>query len=72
MGPVKFQQIMAFTMCAKKARMEVCMKADLKKHMSEFDLSDFPSEDDEDAKVEKLLHVLWGADPGTDPLDLLA
>ncbi|CAL4065620.1 unnamed protein product, partial [Meganyctiphanes norvegica] len=57
--PVRFQQILSFKMCDKKARMEACMKADLRKYKSEFDLSAFPTEEDEDAKVEKLLHLLW-------------
>jgi len=70
--PIELQRIMAFLKCDKKKRVAICMKADLRKHMDEFDLSGFPMEGDEDDKVEKLLHVLWAADPGTDPLDLLA
>jgi len=70
--PIELQRIMAYLKCDKKKRVAICMKADLRKYMSEFDLSAFGMELDEDDKVEKLLHVLWGADPGTDPLDLLA
>ncbi|CAL4065621.1 unnamed protein product, partial [Meganyctiphanes norvegica] len=70
--PAEIKQILSFLKCEKKTRMDACMKADLRKHIAEFDLSVFYSEADEDAKVEKLLHVLWGADPGNDPLDLLA
>merc|ERR1711915_180423 len=71
--PVKLQRILAFIKCDKKGRVKACMKADLRNYLSEFDLSGLPEYDgDEDDKVEKLLHVLWGADPGTDPLDLLA
>jgi len=71
--PIELQRIMAFLKCDKKMRVGICMKADLRKHMNEFDLSGLPEYDgDDDDKVEKLLHVLWGADPGTDPLDLLA
>jgi len=70
--PIELQRIMAFLKCDKKMRVNVCMKADLRKNLSEFDLSGFPMEGDEDDQVEKLLHVLWAADPGTNPLDLLA
>ncbi|CAL4065034.1 unnamed protein product, partial [Meganyctiphanes norvegica] len=70
--PIELQRIMAYLKCDKKKRVAICMKADLRKYMSEFDLSAFGMEYDEDDKIEKLLHVLWGADPGTDPLDLLA
>jgi len=71
--PIELQRIMAFLKCDKKMRVGICMKADLRKHMDMFDLSGLPEyEGDDDDKVEKLLHVLWGADPGTDPLDLLA
>jgi len=71
--PIELQRIMVFLKCDKMGRVRTCMKADLKNYLSEFDLSGLPEYDgDEDDKVEKLLHVLWGADPGTDPLDLLA
>ncbi|CAL4122399.1 unnamed protein product, partial [Meganyctiphanes norvegica] len=69
--PADIKQILSFLKCEKKTRMDACMKADLRKHIAEFDLSVFNSEADEDAKVEKLLYVLWGADPGNDPLNLL-
>lgn len=71
--PIEAQRVIAFLKCEKEGRLKVCMKADLRKHMNEYDLSGLPEfEGDEDEKVEKLLHVLRGADPGYDPLDLLA
>jgi len=66
--PAKLKQIVAFVKCDKKARMGICMKHDLMKYLSEFDLSGFPQlEDEEEGEVaEKLLHLLWGVEAKDD------
>ncbi|XP_042890127.1 uncharacterized protein LOC122265044 [Penaeus japonicus] len=66
--PVKLQRAIALNKCWKKARLSVCMKQDLMKYLSEFDLSAFPAMEDadEESKAEKLMLILWGVEAKDD------
>ncbi|XP_068201890.1 uncharacterized protein [Palaemon carinicauda] len=68
--PLNLQRLLMAMECEKETRTNACFKEDLRKNIGEFDLSLFPSDEDQSTVLNKLAAIVTGVD-SLNELDIL-